>query len=144
VPISGVLSGAAAPISTTIALPPGFLCTGISFQLLASHTLPDGSIATARCSDQVVGRVAGSVGRDRHAHDLLGQRAFRGFDAAEMADPIELLPALGMIGIAQVEGEPKFATHTVSLPSTAIPPSNDRPPPVNGEARSGWRSGSWW
>jgi hypothetical protein len=45
VPISGVFSGAAAPMRTAIELPPGLLSSGVGFQLLASHTLPDGSMA---------------------------------------------------------------------------------------------------
>jgi hypothetical protein len=43
VPISGVFSGAAAPIRTAIKFPPGLLISGVGFQLLVNHKLPDGS-----------------------------------------------------------------------------------------------------
>ena len=47
-PITGVCSGAAAPIRITTALPPGFMNGSTSiFQLFVTHRLPDGSTAPA-------------------------------------------------------------------------------------------------
>src|SRR5579859_6019267 len=45
-PIKGALTGAAKPINTTNSWPPGFVWKGTFSQLLASHTFPEGSIAT--------------------------------------------------------------------------------------------------
>jgi len=43
-PIIGVCTGPAAPITTTIELPPGLFCaTSTSFQLLVIQRLPEGS-----------------------------------------------------------------------------------------------------
>lgn len=46
-PSNGVRTGAASPMKTTISWPPGLVCSGTSRQLLASQTLPEGSIWTA-------------------------------------------------------------------------------------------------
>ena len=44
-PISGVFTGAAAPMAITTAFPPGFTNPSLSiFQLFVNQTFPDGSI----------------------------------------------------------------------------------------------------
>jgi hypothetical protein len=55
-PISGVFTGAAAPMAITTAFPPGFTSPRLSiFQLFVNQTLPDGSIwpPVIRCSESL-------------------------------------------------------------------------------------------
>jgi len=73
------------------------------FQLLASHTLPDGSMAIPVFRIQSVARIASAIRRDGLAHPALGRWTLGRVDAAEVADPVRRFPHRSVFGMRQVE-----------------------------------------